>query len=74
MHMEESKDMKIQNYKSYGKVKAGEVPSKAPIAHQSRLRTGANRVAPTPKDTCFHGFSKPAPQVRMMARMEPAGY
>jgi hypothetical protein len=74
MRMEGASDSVIQNYKNYGKVQSGEVPSQAPITHQHRLRTGANRVAPTPKDTCFHGFSKPAPQVQMMTRMGPTGY
>ena len=67
MRLEESKDSKVQSYKSYGKVQAGEVPSHAPITHQRRLRED-KRLAPTPKDTCFHGFSKPAPQVQVMKK------
>jgi hypothetical protein len=62
-------DTVIQNYKNYGKVQAGETPSQAPIAHQTRLRKDT-RMAPTPKDTNFHGFSKPAPQVQVMMKTE----
>ena len=72
MHLDDS--MQIKKYKNYGKVQAGEVPSEAPLTHQARLRTGEKRVAPTPKDTCFHGFSKPAPQVRVMTRMGEVTY
>ena len=70
MRMEGASDTVIQNYKNYGKVQAGETPSQAPITHQHRLRTGEKRVAPTPKDTSFHGFSKPAPQVQVMMKAE----
>jgi hypothetical protein len=65
--MEGASDTVIQNYKNYGKVQSGEVPSQAPINHQTRLRED-KRLAPTPKDTCFHGFSKPAPQVQVMKK------
>jgi len=69
MRVKGASDTVIQNYKNYGKVQAGEVPSHAPITHQARLRSD-KRLAPTPKDTCFHGFSKPAPQVQVMMKTE----
>ena len=67
--MEGASDTVIQNYKNYGKVQSGEIPSQAPITHQNRLRSD-KRLAPTPKDTCFHGFSKPAPQVQVMMKKD----
>jgi hypothetical protein len=67
--MEGATDSVIQNYKNYGKVQAGETPSQAPLTHQNRLRED-KRMAPTPKDTSFHGFSKPAPQVQVMTKAE----
>ena len=75
MRTEGTSDSVIQNYKNYGKVQAGETPSEAPLHHQHRLRED-KRMAPTPKDTSFasHGFSKPAPQVRMMTKMAPSTY
>lgn len=59
-------DTVIQNYKNYGKVQAGDIPSKAPITHQHRIREKG--AAPAPKDVAFHGFSKPAAQVRVMMK------
>jgi hypothetical protein len=69
MQVEESKGMTIKKYKNYGNVQSGEIPSQAPITHQARLRSDKS-LAPTPKDTCFHGFSKPAPQVQVMMKTE----
>ena len=69
MRTEGASDTVIQNYKNYGKVQAGETPSHAPITHQHRLRQD-KRMAPTPKDTNFHGFSKPAPQVQVMMKKD----
>lgn len=69
MRMEDASGTVIQNYKNYGKVQAGETPSQAPITHQHRLRQD-KRMAPTPKDTSFHGFSKPAAQVQVMMKKD----
>jgi len=65
MKTEGASDTVIQNYRNYGKVQSGDIPSQAPINHQHRLRSDA-RVAPTPKDT---SFGKPAPQVRLMTKI-----